>query len=104
MLRLLLVLSLGGDEHPAGDRWFGADKMKHFFMAVFVQNMAYSAVRASGASHGASLTAATGITAGVSIGKELWDAKRGGVASGRDLLWDAAGAAAATTLLQRSVH
>jgi uncharacterized protein YfiM (DUF2279 family) len=73
-------------------------------MGAFVQRVGYSAVRATGASHGTSLVVATGITAAVSIGKEAWDAHSGGTPSLRDLTWDAAGAAAATLLLQHSVR
>jgi putative lipoprotein len=105
MLRLLLVLQLHGPgDHPGGDSWFGVDKVKHFFMGAFVQSVGYSAVRATGASHGTSLVVATGITAAVSIGKEAWDAHSGGTPSLRYLTWDAAGAAAATLLLQHTVR
>ena len=105
MLRFLLVLQLHGPgDHPGGDSWFGADKVKHFFMGAFVQSVAYGAVRATGARHDASLVAATGVTAAVSIGKEWWDAQSGGTPSVRDLAWDAAGAASATLVLQHSVR
>lgn len=105
MLRLVLLLGLHGPgDHAGGDSWFAADKVKHFFMAAFVQSVGYSAVRASGAGHDASLAAATAVTAGVSVGKEMWDAHSGGTPSVRDLTWDAAGAGTATLLLRRSVH
>jgi putative lipoprotein len=105
MLSLLLILQLNGPgDHPGGDSWFGVDKAKHFFMASFVQSVGYSAARLAGADHNTSLFAATGITAGVSVGKELWDAHSGGTASGRDLTWDATGAGAATLLLRHSVR
>lgn len=105
MLALLLALQLHAPgDHPAGDSWFGVDKVKHFFMGAFVQSVAYSAIRASGGGHSASLAAAAGVTAGVSIGKELWDAHSGGTPSVRDLVWDAAGAGTATLLLRRSVR
>jgi uncharacterized protein YfiM (DUF2279 family) len=105
MLRLVLLLGLyGPGDHHGVDSWFGVDKVKHFFMGAFVQSVGYSAVRATGASHSASLAAATAVTAGVSIGKEVWDAHSGGTPSVRDLTWDAAGAGAATLLLRRSVH
>jgi putative lipoprotein len=105
MLALLLALRLhGGGDHPGGDSWFGVDKVKHFFMGAFVQSVAYAAVRTAGASHTASLVAASGVTAGVSIGKEIWDAHGNGTASGRDLVWDALGAGGATFLLDRSVR
>jgi uncharacterized protein YfiM (DUF2279 family) len=102
-LLLLLQLQAPGD-HPGGDSWFAADKVKHFFMGAFVQSVGYSAARAMGARHNASLVAASGITAGVSLGKELWDAHSGGTPSLRDLTWDAAGAGAATLLLRQSVR
>lgn len=105
MLALLLAFQLHGPgDHPSGDSWFGVDKVKHFFMGAFVQSVGYSAIRASGGSHDASLAGATGITAGVSVGKELWDAHSGGTPSVRDLAWDAAGAGTATLMLRRSVR
>jgi putative lipoprotein len=105
MLALVLALQLHAPgDHPAGDSWFGVDKVKHFFMGAFVQSVAYSAIRASGGSHTASLAGATGATAGVSVAKELWDAHNGGTPSVRDLVWDAAGAGTATVLLRRSVR
>jgi uncharacterized protein YfiM (DUF2279 family) len=105
MFRLILLLGLQGPgDHPGGDSWLGVDKVKHFFMGAFVQSVSYSAVRATGASHGASLVTATAVTASVSVGKEWWDAHSGGTPSVRDLTWDAAGAGAATLLLRRSVH
>ena len=40
MFGLLFVLSLHGPrDHPGGDAWFGVDKVKHFFMAAFVQSV-----------------------------------------------------------------
>ena len=105
MFKLLLLVQLNGPgDHPAGDSWFGVDKMKHFFMGAFVQSVSYSAVRATGVSHDAALLSASVMTMGVGIGKELWDARGGGTASARDLTWDAAGAGTATLLLRRSVR
>jgi uncharacterized protein YfiM (DUF2279 family) len=105
MLALLLALQLHGPgDHPAGDSWWGVDKVKHFFMGAFVQSVAYSAIRAAGARHNASLVGAAGVTAAVSTAKEFWDARSGGTASARDLVWDAAGAGTATLLLRRSVR
>ena len=107
MWKVLLVLRLqspGPDEHPGGDRWFGADKVKHFFAASFVQSVTYSVVRGAGATPGTSLTAATGATAAASIGKEILDRRAGGRVSVPDLAWDAAGAGAASVLLGHAVH
>jgi putative lipoprotein len=105
VLSLLLILRLNAPgDHSGGDSWFGVDKVKHFFMGAFVQSVGYSAVRLTGANHNASLLAASGITAGVSLGKELWDWHGGGTPSVKDLTWDAAGAGAATVLLRHSVR
>jgi uncharacterized protein YfiM (DUF2279 family) len=107
MWRMLLVLRLQGggpDEHPGGDHWFGADKVKHFFAAAFVQSVSYSVVRGAGASPGASLAAATGATVAASLGKEILDRRAGGRVSVPDLAWDAAGAGAASLLLGHAVH
>jgi putative lipoprotein len=105
MMAVFLILQLHAPgDHPGGDSWFGADKVKHFFMGAFIQSVAYSATRATGAPHGSSLAVATGATVGVSVAKELWDARTGGTPSLRDLVWDAAGAGTATLLLQRSVR
>ena len=104
-MALLLMLQLHGPgDHPGGDSWFGVDKVKHFFMGGFVQSVAYSAVRATGSSHGTSIATASGVTAAVSIGKEVLDAHTGGTPSLRDLTWDALGAGAATVVLQHSLR
>lgn len=109
MLTFLFVLHLGAGprvsaEHPGGDSWFGGDKVQHFLLAGFVQSMSYSAVRYTGASYRASLAVASGVTAGISIGKEVRDAKVGGVASARDLVWDAAGGLGASVLLHKTEY
>lgn len=96
---LLLVLSLQGQP---SDRWFSADKIKHFFMGAFVQSVGYSTLRATGVGHRSSLLGATAGNAIVSVGKEFADARRTGLFSRRDLVWDAAGAGAATVLLTRT--
>src|SRR5512146_2978332 len=96
-LALLFALHFG-DEHPGGDRWFAPDKMKHFFMAAFVQSASFSGMRAVGMTKSSSLAGATVLTAGVSIGKEIHDRRSGGEFSVKDLMWDAAGMAAGAAL------
>ncbi len=102
MRGILLVFSLSGParDHPA-DRWFAEDKAKHFFVSAFLQSYGYGALRAVGVSPRMSLAAATAGTLSVGAGKEIWDAQGHGTPSGKDLTWDAAGAAAATVLLVR---
>ena len=100
-LALLFTLHFGG-EHPGGDRWFSPDKAKHFFMAAFVQSASFSAIRSTGARWNGSIAGATAMTTVVGIGKEVHDARTGGDASVKDLIWDAAGAAGATVLLRQT--
>jgi len=103
MRALALLISLHfGDEHPGGDRWFSPDKAKHFFMAAFVQSASFSALRSTGLKWNGSIAGATAMTAIVSIGKEVHDARTGGDASVKDLVWDAAGGAGASVLLHQT--
>jgi len=100
-LALLFTIHLG-QEHPGGDRWFSADKAKHFFTAAFVQSASFSALRTTGLSKKGSLVGATVLTSAVSIGKEVADKHFGGTASAKDLAWDAAGMVAVSALLHRT--
>ncbi len=86
------------------DRWFGSDKLKHFFIAAFTQSVAYSAFQAARVRHDQALAGAWAVTATVSIAKEIRDRRSYGLFSYRDLVWDAAGAGAATLLIARSVR
>ena len=98
-MKLVLLLVLA----PSPDRWLGADKVKHFFLSAFAQSVAYSTLRAAGASRDGSLVGATVFTAAVGVGKELHDRPRAEGFSVRDLVWDAAGAGGATLILHRTV-
>jgi uncharacterized protein YfiM (DUF2279 family) len=101
---LLLAATLVGPiARPAGG-WFGADRLKHFFLSFFVQSASYSVARGVGMSRTAALIPATAATAGVSLSKEVWDRKRGRGFDQRDLVWDALGAGAASALLIRTVE
>ena len=98
---LALALSL---TTPPPDKWFGGDKLKHFFMAAFTQSVAYSALQAARVRHDQALAGAWAVTATVSVAKEIHDRRSYGLFSVRDLVWDAAGAGAATLLIARSVR
>jgi uncharacterized protein YfiM (DUF2279 family) len=103
MRGFLLMFSLHfGQEHPKGDTWFSADKAKHFFTAAFVQSASFGGLRAIGAGRSASLAGASVVSAGFSIGKEIYDAKFGGTPSGKDLTWDVAGMIAASAVLNQT--
>ena len=104
VLGVVLLLQSGVGATRPGDGWFGADKFKHFLTSFFVQSVAYSATRATGAGHGGSLAAASVATAAAGIGKEVHDRRSYGVFSYRDLVWDAAGAGLATVMLRRTVR
>ncbi|HEU4563120.1 MAG TPA: hypothetical protein VFS05_00670 [Gemmatimonadaceae bacterium] len=103
MIALALVVALRlPAAPPPPDRWFAPDKIKHFFMAAFVQSVTYSAIRAADGSHRTALAGATAVTAAVSVGKEAHDWRARRQFSVRDLAWDAAGAATATVLLNHT--
>lgn len=105
MRGLVLVFSLhASPQARPGDGWFGQDKLQHLFMSAFVQSVSYGSLRGTGLSHGAALAGATATTAAASVGKELRDRRVTGVFSGRDLVWDAAGAGAMTALLARTAR
>ena len=101
ILAIVVGMNLS-DEHPSGDRWFSADKAKHFFLAAFVQSMTYTSLRTVGLGPDASLAGASAASVGVSIGKELRDRRGGGSVSAKDLVWDAAGIGGATVLVRRA--
>ncbi len=86
----------------AMDGWFGADKMKHFFMSAFIQSMAYSSARAAGASHDGAFVSATAATVGFGIGREIYDGRVKRAFSYKDLVWDGAGLAAGMVLVNNA--
>lgn len=86
----------------AADKWFGADKMKHFFMSAFIQSMAYSSARAAGASHDGAFVSATAATVGFGVGREIYDGRVKRAFSYKDLVWDGAGLAAGVVLVNKA--
>jgi len=101
---MIVPLALALQLTKPADHWFGADKLKHFFVAAFTQSVAYSTLQAAKADHGGAMAGAWAVTAAVSVAKELHDRRTTGLFSVRDLVWDAAGAGAATLLLEHSVR
>jgi uncharacterized protein YfiM (DUF2279 family) len=102
-LTIALVFALNGPSASAsvpGGRWLATDKVKHFFMAAFVQSTTYSAFRATTLDHRSSLVGATVLSAGLSVAKELSDRRTTGF-SVPDLVWDAAGIGTSTVVLDR---
>lgn len=99
---ILVAISFGGWNAPAPDRWFGPDKLRHFFTAAFVQSMSYSTLRAADAAHKDAIIGASVVTGAVSVGKEIVDVRQRGEFSVRDLAWDVAGGASASLLLSQT--
>lgn len=81
------------------DPWFGPDKVRHFFTSAAAQSLAYGALRSADVDHRESLLGASIVTALLGLGKELSDRRRGYGFSVKDLVWDAAGAAAMSVML-----
>lgn len=96
--------SFGSATAPLGevDPWRGPDKVKHFFTAAFVQGSVYGSLRATNLGHRSSVLGASLGTTAVGLLKELRDRRAGGLFSVRDLVWNTAGAAAVTVLLERT--
>jgi uncharacterized protein YfiM (DUF2279 family) len=88
---------------PVHDSWFGADKIKHFFMSVFVESVTYSALQAARVNHRSALGGAIGVTIGVGVGREIHDKRTPGKwFSYQDLTWDAIGATAGAVMLSHT--
>ncbi len=85
------------------DSWFGADKIKHFFMSAFIESVTYSALQAARVNHRPALGSAIGVTMAVGVGREIHDKRTPGkFFSVRDLAWDAVGATAGAVLLSQT--
>jgi hypothetical protein len=122
LLRLALVLALGlsacatatanAPPEPVSvvspppampvDPIIGADKIKHFFIAGFVESVAFAGTQAVGSDHSTARPVAIGAVAAASIGRELYDRRTKGLFSFRDLAWDALGAGAALLVLNKT--
>ncbi len=109
LLPIVIAISLrlpGGPavQAPSPDRWLGPDKIKHFALSAFVQGVGYAALRGVGAEHRLALAGASVGTAVVGVGREVYDRREGRIFSRRDLVWDAAGAAAMSVALTQTVR
>src|SRR5438046_8989416 len=81
------------------DRWFGADKLKHFLMSALVQSSTYSTARATGLRSSASQVGGAAAVMSVGLWKEFHDRRHQKPFSVEDLTWEAAGAVAVASLL-----
>ena len=101
---LFLCMTLGRQPGaPVPDRFFGEDKLKHFFTSFVVTSLAASGARAAGLSADESLWIGAGTGATVGILKEVSDLRReGATASLYDIVWDLGGVGAAAALNARA--
>ena len=97
-----VVLAFALSLHAPPQVSVGPDKLKHFFLSAFVQSASYSALRLGGVEHDGALVTASAATLAVGIAKEVHDGRSGRRFDVRDLMWDVAGAAAATAVLEQS--
>jgi uncharacterized protein YfiM (DUF2279 family) len=99
VIKVLAFVACLAAPEPRGDAWFGADKLKHFFMSAFIQSAGFSAARAAGWS-GSNAQVAAGVSSLVfAVGKEVRDRGVSGHFSVKDLIWDGAGSLTAFALL-----
>jgi len=101
---LFLCMSFGGPgpQRPP-DRFFGEDKLKHFFTSFVVTSLAASGARAMGMEPDAAVLVGAGTGATVGVLKEISDLGREGeTASLYDIVWDLGGVGAAAALSARA--
>ena len=100
----LLVAPIQAQKPKPADPVFGVDKVKHFFIAGFVESMSFAGMQAAGSGRPAARASAIAVTAIVSVAREVHDKRRKGLFSVRDLAWDAIGASAALLVLNKTQH
>lgn len=100
--------SLGVSSRPdsvtarPSDTFLGADKVKHFMMSAFIEAIGFNSLQAANVDRGASLGAATALTLGIGVARELHDGRTKGLFSLGDLTWDTLGTAAALLIFSHS--
>ena len=100
---LLAASSAGAQRVPsAREALFGQDKVKHFFIAGFVESVAFAGLRAVGTNRRSALGGAVAAAGAASLGRELHDRRTKGAFSLPDLVWDALGAGAAFLVLAKT--
>jgi hypothetical protein len=101
---LAFAVPLQAQRPKPADPVFGVDKVKHFFIAGFVESMTFASMQAAGSNRSAARVSAISATAVVSIGREIHDKRKKGLFSLRHLAWDAIGAGAALIVLNKTQH
>ena len=99
---VLTGFPFGGPQRDVpADRWFGADKAKHFVASLVIQSAGHSVLRANGLEYREAAWTAGAITLGVGLSKELWDRRSGRDFSARDLAADVAGGGTGAVLMRQ---
>ena len=99
--RIQSTLAEPGSLAQADDPWVGEDKLQHLGMSFAATSFGYGAARLALDREPATFAAA-GAALAAGVAKEILDHRAGRRFSARDLLWDAAGVAAALTLIDRT--
>jgi hypothetical protein len=105
VLCLITAPCLGGQataKPKQPDPIFGVDKVKHFFIAGFIESMTFAGLEAAGASRSSARTGGIAAMTVASFGREIHDHKVKGLFSVRDLLWDGIGATAALIVINKT--
>ena len=107
MMYFALVFTIWTQAGPAmqpsaRDPWFGRDKFLHFAASAAIQTATHSVLRANGADYARASRAAAMVTLTAGVSKEIWDHRRGGDASWRDLTWDAIGGATGAVVIRQT--
>lgn len=98
----LCAATAGAQAAKRPDPLFGVDKVKHFFMAGFVETLTFAGLEAAGANRSAARAGGIAAMATVSIGREIHDRRVKKQFSFRDLLWDGIGASAALLVINKT--
>ncbi|HYJ78469.1 MAG TPA: hypothetical protein VEW03_02610 [Longimicrobiaceae bacterium] len=102
-LVLCLCMSLNGGGPRPPDRFFGEDKLQHFFVSFLATSLSASGARMAGLDSDTSLW--VGVATGTTIGlvKELSDTRsENETPSLLDFAWDLGGVGAATVVIHQS--
>lgn len=103
MLLTLSSCALAGE--TGDDKWFAADKLKHFGYSAFLSGGTFTVARKHfDCSRNESFAFSIGITISLGGAKEIIDSRAPGQTSSyKDLIWDIAGAAVGAFLASSAI-
>ena len=103
----LVLVASPASSARADDPWLGPDKALHFSVSAGLALGGYGIAAALIDAEPARAAIAAGFALILGLAKEVYDAGRGGLFSGKDLVWDVLGAGVGTLLgwaISRLVH